>query len=143
MSLAFSCANNKCREPIDPFIYALCEGMVFEESKMLDEQLKKIALIKVSDFFQKQIQNLPFLPKILFIAGMFLFRAYVLARHFRSFNKLSPEKRSRIIASWAYGRFALLRQLFRAVRSAVFLAFYEIPEVKISLESFSPSDEPL
>jgi len=128
-------SDDKSRELIDPFIYALCEGMVFEESKNLDESTKKMEIIKISDFFQNQIQNLPIPPRILFTVGMILFKGYVMARYFRGFNNLPPEKRNRIIANWAWGRSALLRQLFRVVRSTVFLAFYEIPEVRMSLES--------
>lgn len=63
----------------------------------------------------------------MYAAGMAGFRFYVRLRYLRSFCALDLERRRRAVDAWAFGRLALLRQLFRPVRSLALLAYYERP----------------
>jgi hypothetical protein len=92
----------------------------------------------VAAFIEGQIAALP--PRLLtmFHLGMTFFRTVVHLRYLRSFCALSREKRQSIVDAWAFGRIALLRQLFRPVRSLAVLAYYERPEV---IATLAPPDE--
>ncbi len=127
-------------ESATPFIQALCEAMIFEEPPGLEETAKKKAVTAAAEFVQGQLNSLPLLLRILFGIGTIGFRALVWLRYFRGFTGLPLAKRSRIVARFAWGRIALFRQLFRAVRSTVFLAFYEIPEVKSAVKDPGPRE---
>ena len=73
----------------------------------------------------------------MFHMGMTFFRFTVRLRHVSSFCGMPVERRREIVDAWAFGRIALLRQLFRPVRSLAVLAYYERPEV---IRALAPPD---
>jgi len=87
----------------------------------------------VGRFIDVQVASLPPRLRTLFHAGMTFFRVCVRLRYGSSFCALPLAKRRAIVEWWAFGRFALLRQLFRPVRSFALLAYYERPETKALL----------
>jgi hypothetical protein len=128
------------RKAVTPFFRALCEAMIFEEPAGLEEAAKKKAVDAAAEFVQGQLNSLPLLLRVLFGFGTVGFRALVCARYFRGFTGLPLAKRSRIVTKFAWGRVALFRQLFRAVRSTALLAFYEIPEVNSAVTDSGPQE---
>lgn len=88
----------------------------------------------VSGFLAGQVAALPAKLRGLYLAGMALFGIWVRARHFGAFQRLPIETRRAAVASWAFGPLALGRQLFRAPRSTVLLAAFELPEAAPLLE---------
>ena len=84
----------------------------------------------VSGFLVGQIGALPAKLRGLYLAGMTLFRLWVRARYFASFERLPIEARRAAVTSWAAGPFPLGRQLFRAPQSTVLLAAYELPSAE-------------
>jgi hypothetical protein len=82
---------------------------------------------------EAQIGALPPRLRTMFHLGMLFFRSVVHARYLKSFCALDVERRRAIVDAWAFGRIALLRQLFRPVRSLAVLAYYERPEVVAAL----------
>jgi uncharacterized protein (TIRG00374 family) len=86
-------------------------------------------------FLAGQIAALPTRVRTLYGIGMSVFRFWVRVRYLRSFCALSLERRRAAAQSWAFGSIAPLRQLFRAPRSTVLLAFYEHPEGLATLGS--------
>lgn len=88
-------------------------------------------------FLAGQIAALPTRVRTLYAIGMSVFRFWVRVRYLRSFCGLGLEKRRAAVAGWAFGSIAPLRQLFRAPRSTVLLAFYEHPG---GLATLSPEE---
>lgn len=78
-------------------------------------------------FLAGQIAALPTRVRTLYAIGMSVFRFWVRVRYLRSFCGLDLDRRRAAVAGWAFGTIAPLRQLFRAPRSTVLLAFYEHP----------------
>ena len=78
-------------------------------------------------FLAGQIGALPTRVRTLYAIGMSVFRFWVRMRTLRSFCGLGLERRRAVVNGWAFGSIAPLRQLFRAPRSTVLLAFYEHP----------------
>ena len=66
---------------------------------------------------------------VLFRLGMLVFRLTALLTCLMPFTRLSLEKRRGLVERWAYGSWALPRQLFRPVRSIALLAFYEFMDL--------------
>lgn len=124
-------------EAIDPpsrFLVALVEALVpFEEAPGILENDQRIVK-EVASFVHGQIQTLPKKLLGLFSLGMLFFRAWVRIRHFHGFCLLPLQLRQGIVNNWAFGRVALLRQLFRPVHSLVILGFFENEEVKALLK---------
>lgn len=83
----------------------------------------------VARFMDGQIDALPPRLRTMFHLGMTFFRTVVHVRYLRSFCALPRERRRAIAEGWAFGRIALLRQLFRPIRSIALLAYYERPDV--------------
>ena len=92
----------------------------------------------VADFIQVEIRNLSKRFRLLFNIGMFFFNMLVWMRYFRTFSLLPLPLRVKIFNSWAYGKLAITRQLFRLVRSTALLAFFEHPIVIDSLDKRQP-----
>lgn len=78
-------------------------------------------------FLAGQIAALPTRVRTLYGIGMSVFRFWVRVRYLRSFCGLPLERRRAAVSTWAFGSIPPLRQLFRAPRSTVLLAFYEHP----------------
>jgi hypothetical protein len=87
----------------------------------------------VAAFMEGQIAALPPRLRTMFHLGMTFFRFTVRVRHVSSFCGMPTAKRRAIVDSWAFGRVALFRQLFRPVRSLAVLAYYERPEIVAAL----------
>jgi uncharacterized protein (TIRG00374 family) len=86
----------------------------------------------VAMFLDGQIAALPPRLQTMFHLGMTFFRVVVRIRHGSSFCALPVARRRAIVNGWAFGRIALLRQLFRPVRSLALLAYYERPDARPS-----------
>jgi uncharacterized protein (TIRG00374 family) len=107
------------------FDLALTEAILAEQGSAVDRD----ALVDVAAFVAEQMDALPARLHAMYTAGMAVFRFYVRLRYLRSFCGLDVERRRRAVDAWAFGRLALLRQLFRPVRSVALLAYYERPPV--------------
>jgi uncharacterized protein (TIRG00374 family) len=80
----------------------------------------------VSLFVQEQIDALPGTLRLLLALGLGAFRVAVRVACLRSFCALPLARRRRIVSAFAYGRYALARQLFRVLRSTALLGYYEL-----------------
>lgn len=107
---------------VSEFYVALTEALLTSESGTPPESA---ASREVATFLSEEIHALPPRLRAMFEAGMATFRFYARVRHFRSFCALDASRRSAAVRAWAFGPIGLLRQLFRPVRSVVFLAYYE------------------
>jgi uncharacterized membrane protein YbhN (UPF0104 family) len=107
------------------FDVALTEAVLAHDGSAVD----RATLVEVAAFVAEEVDALPARLHVLFMAGMTLFRLYVRLRHLRSFCALDLDRRRRAVDAWAFGRLALLRQLFRPIRSIALLAYYERPQV--------------
>ena len=85
---------------------------------------------RVATFVQGQVDALPTQLKLLLLVGMLGFRFLVRVRYVRSFCSLPLSTRRDVVNAWAYGPYALTRQLFRVQRSTALLCYYE--EVGVS-----------
>jgi uncharacterized protein (TIRG00374 family) len=112
-----------------PFDRALTEALLPPELSGDPASVRE-----VSEFLAGQIGALPAKLRGLYLVGMALFRLWVRARHFSGFERLPIEARRAAVTSWAAGPLALTRQLFRAPRSTVLLAAYELPGAEPLLE---------
>jgi uncharacterized protein (TIRG00374 family) len=114
-------------EPVPPlgpppeFLVALTEALLLQPGA--EPQSKD--LLAVAGFLAEAIDALPPRLRAMFEAGMATFRLYARIRYFRSFCALDGSRRSAAVRSWAFGPIGLFRQLFRPVRTVVFLAYYE------------------
>ena len=107
--------------PPSAFDLALTEALLTPHGDALDAE----ALTQVATFMSQQMQALPARLELMYGLGMAAFRLYVGARHLRGFCALDLDRRRAAVGAWAFGRVALLRQLFRPVRSLALLAYYE------------------
>lgn len=110
----------------DEFDLALTEAL-------LPAGFTKDAAEEAARFLAGQITALPTRVRTLYAVGMGVFRFWVRLRYLRSFCALDLERRRTAVQGWAFGGIAPLRQLFRAPRSTVLLAFYEHPAGLASL----------
>jgi hypothetical protein len=124
------------------FINSIIEATIPIETIPLNGPEREKTVEMVADFVQGQLKSLPVLMRALFAVGMMTFRLFVRIRYLSSFNKLPLDRRSEIVSSWAWGKVALGRQLFRPLRSTALLAFYELPDVKAAIEIPAVSEEP-
>jgi uncharacterized protein (TIRG00374 family) len=114
-------------EPVAPpgpppeFLVALTEALLAGP----DAAPEAKDVIAVAAFLAESIDALPPRLRALFEAGMATFRLYTRLRFFRSFCALEVARRSAAVQAWAFGPVGLFRQLFRPVRSIVFLSYYE------------------
>jgi len=133
---------NPGRVSVSPFIRSLTEAVIpLDSIQVADPERERVASI-AADFVQGQLESLPAHVRIVFSLGMLAFRLFVRARYLSNFCRLPLDKRSAIVSDWAYGRVAVVRQLFRVVRSSALLAFYEIPDVRAALDTSSLSEKP-
>jgi uncharacterized protein (TIRG00374 family) len=109
-------------EKADRWMLAVAESLV--PRPCTREVLNSIAV-----FMTEQIAALPPPLRTLFHLGMTLFRVQVRVRCFRPFCALPLERRRNLLEEWAFGPLALLRQLFRPVRTLALFAYYEHPQV--------------
>jgi hypothetical protein len=73
-----------------------------------------------------------YLPRLLLFAlplGLYLVEYLALFLYGRRFSRLSPEKRLKYLEKLRLSRFQPLRELHRAMRALVYLAYYEHPRV--------------
>src|SRR5262249_9116756 len=92
------------------------------------------AVRAVATFVGAQMGQLPLRLQAGYGAGLIVFRAVTRARYARGFCELPEPLRRAWFERWAYGRVALGRQLFRAVRSTALLAWYEQPAGRAALD---------
>jgi uncharacterized membrane protein YbhN (UPF0104 family) len=116
------------------FLVSLTEAMLADREGSLDGP----ALQEVARFLTEEIHALPPRLRAMFEAGMATFRFYTRIRYLHSFCALDLARRSAAARSWAFGPVGLFRQLFRPVRSVVFLAYYERVAPKESLRVHLP-----
>ncbi|MBI5535516.1 MAG: flippase-like domain-containing protein [Deltaproteobacteria bacterium] len=105
---------------------AVCEALLPAEGP---SGSREAIVDRVSAFVAGQTEALPGLLRWALRVGLTGFAALTFLRYGRPFPSLSLERRRKIVASWAWGRLGLARQLFRALRSTALLAWYEDPDV--------------
>jgi uncharacterized protein (TIRG00374 family) len=108
----------------DPLLYAISEALVPPDSEG--------NCAEVADFVQGQVAALPVQLRFALFAGLAGFRCLIRLRYLRSFSALPLETRRTIVTAFAYGPFALTRQLFRVLRSTALLSHYERAERSVA-----------
>ena len=119
------------------FFAAVCDAAVHRALVELDETVRPQVSADVTSFVGEQLAALPLRLRLLFEIGMLGFRTLVLGATLRPFTALPAERRVVIFETWAYGRLAPARQLFRLVRTTALLACYEHPAMLSALEKAS------
>jgi uncharacterized protein (TIRG00374 family) len=109
-----------------PFTVALVESWLPPDD---DYAEKSVVVQETARFVDAQLADLPARLAWLHAAGMLGFRWITALAHFRTFCDLDLVRRRRWLESWAFGRWALARQLFRATRTTALVAYYEHPVV--------------
>ena len=112
------------------FVRALCEAIAPWDRVALAEADREAVLGDVATFVSESIAALPTRLALLFGVGMAGFRFVVRVQTLRGFCDLSLERRTHVVAMWAWGPIGLTRQLFRVVRSTAMLAFFDHPGVR-------------
>jgi uncharacterized protein (TIRG00374 family) len=120
--------------PPSRFHLALVEAAVPLDETLPPGAERDRARHEVATFVAGQMQQLPARQQAAFAIGLLAFRAATRLRFGRGFCDLSPGPRQAWFEAWAYGRWALGRQLFRAVRSTALLAWYETPAARAAVE---------
>ncbi len=115
------------------FFTALAEALLPQGTGAKDGTI----VTDVACFVSEQMQALPVRLRLMFDLGMIGFRAFTRLRRLRGFCDLPLEQRRELVDGWAFGRIALLRQLFRPLRSTVLLAYYEHAGVRAGQEGRS------
>jgi hypothetical protein len=124
----------KMAQMINDFWLSLCEGLIGPEYLEMLKDKKQPIIKSVTDFVLRQLSNLPIKLKISLYIGIFLFNAYLFIVTLQPIHRIAISKRKQIIDSWANGKIALTRKLFRPLRSLTLLAFFDEPEVISLLE---------
>ena len=131
--------------PADPrpsrFLLALTEAAVPLDRDGLDAATARTVVDEVATFVAGQIRELPVRLRGLFQVGLLGFRFVTRLRFARGYCELARPVRRAWFERWAYGKFALGRQLFRPVRSTALLAYYEQPAARAALDRASASVE--
>jgi hypothetical protein len=109
-----------------PFTVALVESWLPPDD---DYAEKSVVVQETARFVDAQLADLPARLAWLHAAGMLGFRWITALANFRTFCDLDLVRRRRWLESWAFGRWALARQLFRATRTTALVAYYEHPVV--------------
>lgn len=116
------------RDRPDLFL-ALAEALVPTDRPRLEPEERRVVVSQAADFLQGQINALsPGLQTMMKIA-LTGFRFLVRLRFVRGYCELPLETRRRIADWWAYGPIGFTRQMFRALRATVLLAYWEHPIV--------------
>jgi hypothetical protein len=126
-NLLGSTSLDKESKSTSTFIFKLTEAALPLDSFTLSDP--KAVTSYVANFIHEEVNNLSKKIQLLFSIGMLGFNMLVWLRYFRTFSLLPLPTRVKIFNSWAYGKLALTRQLFRLVRSTALLAFFEHPAV--------------
>jgi hypothetical protein len=114
----------------DAFLRALVNALVPWDMVGLSKREQHETLESVVQFVRGQVKALSANLGVLFALGMLGFRIVVGLTHLRGFTRVSKDEQVRIVESWAYGKMALSRQLFRVLRSTALLAFFDHPNVR-------------
>jgi len=109
-----------------PFTVALVESWLLPDE---DYPERNDVVQATARFVDAELADLPARLAWLHDAGMLGFRWITALVHFRTFCNLDLAFRRRWVESWAFSRWALARQLFRATRTTALLAYYEHPVV--------------
>ena len=110
---------------------SICEALVPVEGS---QTVSQPAVDRVASFVAGQTQALPWFLRWPLRVGLAGFSTVVLITNLRPFTSLGIERRRDIVASWAWGRVSLARQLFRALRSTALLAWYEDAEATAEVQ---------
>lgn len=128
--------------PPSRFHLALAEAAVPLDEALPPGVERERAKLEVAIFVAGQMRQLPARLQAAFAIGLLAFRAATRLRYGRGFCDLSPAPRREWFEAWAYGRWSLGRQLFRAVRGTALLAWYELPAARAALEKSASDASP-
>jgi uncharacterized protein (TIRG00374 family) len=115
------------------FTLALCEAIAHPAVDRAGTRRAEV-LTDVGRFVEAQLGSLPTQLRLAFELAMRAFRWLVALRTLRTFCALEPQRRASIVAWCSFGPVALLRKLFRPVRSLVVLALFEHPALAVAVE---------
>lgn len=115
------------------FLVALTEALLPGQQGNTSDEPPSDVTQRVAAFVQGQVSALPTLLRTLLFLGLLGFRILVWARYLQGFCVLPLPKRRRIVNAWAYGPYALARNLFRVLRSTALLSYYEDTAVDASI----------
>ena len=119
------------------FLRSLAAVAVPLEADTMPSLERERAIDQTAAFVQGQMRELPMRLRAAFAVGLLVFRAATRLRYGRGFCELALARRRVWFEQWAYGRWGLGRQLFRAVRSTALLAWYEQPAARTALDAQS------
>ena len=136
--------RRKEAEP-DEFVMALIETWLPLEEDGLDPSEREDVLASSARFVQAELAQLPGKLLLMYSVAIYGFRVLTAVFHFKTFCGLAISRRRAWVERWAFGRWALGRQLFRAARSTALVAYYEHPVVlaHLGIEPQPPEAERL
>jgi len=110
--------------PSARFWRAVIDGLIPPHASETPEQRER-ALDHSSAFVRDQLRAMPLVLQVLLALGMWFFSIVTWLRWLRGIGALDARRRHDWLHAWAYGRNALTRKLFRAVRSLAALSYFE------------------
>ena len=119
-------ARSEAPEP-SAFTLALLETWLPPRGDRLEAAERDQVLHATARFVEHELGQLPGRLVWLHKGAFAGFRVLTALLHFRTFCALSLERRRRWVERWAFGRFALARQMFRGPRTTALVAYYEHP----------------
>jgi hypothetical protein len=122
-------------------IVAMTEALLADQDSAPVGPPKEVTQ-RVATFVQGQVDALPTQLRLLLLAGLLGFRVLVRMRYVRSFCSLPLSTRRDVVNAWAWGQYALARQLFRVLRSTALLCYYEEVGVAASTAPGSRVERP-
>jgi hypothetical protein len=128
-------------ELFNKFWCGLCEGIIGPEYLDILGDNKETVIQRTANFVLAQALSLPMFLKLALWIGIFVFNVYVFAFTGQPIYSLPIQKRKRIIETWANGKIAITRSLFRPLRSLTLLAFFEQPELLALLTQLNKDEQ--
>jgi glycosyltransferase 2 family protein len=135
-------ARVEARAPSE-FSLALLETWLPFDDDHVEGADRTEVLRSCARFVDDELAELPGRLLWMYAAAMYGFRVLTAVVHLRSFCALPLTTRRRWIERWAFGGWALARQLFRGSRATALVAYYEHPIVlaRLGIEPRAPQAE--
>lgn len=127
--------SSRVVDEVNKFWSGLCECFIPEEHKLADAAAYQRVLKETSVFTVTELERLPFRLRVLFDAGIVVFKAIVIMLNGKFLCDLPLKRRRELIESWAFGKVSLTRKFMKPIRSLALCYYYDHPEVQVLLNS--------
>lgn len=126
----YPAVSEEVKKSMSPFWVELCQCFIPPEDILPDPSSQTLVMTEVSAFTLTEIECIPFRFQVLFKVGLMGFKSYVLLTTGTFLCNLPPEKRRKLVESWAFGKIAITRKFMKLIRSLTLLAYYEHPRIR-------------